>query len=69
MLTTIITLLIYICILALVIYLIIHVLQVIGVPIPPKVVQILWLILALVVILWVVQALLGGGGLRVPMLR
>jgi hypothetical protein len=71
MLTTVITLLIYICVVALVIYLILWVLRdVVGLPIPEKVVQILWVIFALLVILWVVQALLGGGGgLRLPTLR
>src|SRR5882762_3385376 len=49
---TVITFLIYICVLALVIYLIIWVLtDVIGLPIPAKVIQILWVIVALVAIL------------------
>jgi hypothetical protein len=70
MLTAVITLLIYVCILALVIYLIIWVLRdVIGLPIPAKVVQILWVILALIVILWLVQMALVPGGFRVPALR
>ena len=47
MIITIITLLIYLCVLALVVYLIIWVLGVIGVPLPPKVIQILWVIVAL----------------------
>lgn len=66
MLASVITFLIYICVLALVIYviyLIIWVLRdVIGLPIPPKVIQILWVILALIVILWLVQTILPGGG-------
>jgi hypothetical protein len=69
MLTTIITLLIYICVVALVFYLIIWVLRdVVGLPIPEKVIQILWVIFALIIILWVVQAFLGGG-LRLPSVR
>ena len=70
MLASVITFLIYVCILALVIYLIIWVLQdVIGVPIPAKVVQILWVIVALICILWLVEIVLGGGTLRFPAFR
>jgi hypothetical protein len=70
MLAAVITFLIYVCILALVIYLIIWVLRdVIGVPIPPKVIQILWVIVALICILWLVNMVLGGGSFRVPALR
>lgn len=70
MLESIIMFLIYVCILALVIYAIIWVLRdVIGLPIPPKIVQILWVIVALLVILWLVQLVLGGGGLRLPSFR
>lgn len=57
--------LIYICILALVVYLILWVLQsVIGVGMPPKVVQIVWIIFILVCLLILARFLLGGGGLR-----
>jgi len=68
MAAAVITFLIYICVLALVIYLIIWVLtDVIGLPIPAKVIQILWVIVALVAILWLVQMVLPGvGGLRFP---
>ena len=70
MLASVITFLIYVCVLALVIYLIIWVLRdVIGLPIPEKVVQILWVIVALIVILWLVQMVLGGGGFHLPSLR
>lgn len=62
MLESVIVFLIYVCVLALVIYLVIYVLRdVIGVPIPAKVIQILWVIVALLVILWLVQLVLGGG--------
>jgi hypothetical protein len=55
--------LITICLLALVIYLVIWVLTtVIGVPIPAKVIQILWVIFALVCILILVRLLLPYGG-------
>jgi len=59
--------LIYVCLLAIVIYGVIYVLRdVIGLPIPAKIIQILWVIVALVVLLWLVQLVLGGGGLRIP---
>jgi len=70
MLVSVITFLIYLCVLALVVYVVIWIVRdVIGVPIPAKVIQILWAIVALIVILWLVQMLVGGGGLRVPSLR
>lgn len=70
MLASVITFLIYVCVLALVIYLILWVLRdVLGLPIPEKVIQILWVIVALIVILWLVQMVLGGGGLRFPSVR
>lgn len=51
--------LIYICVLALVIYLIIWVLQTVaGIGLPPKVIQIIWIIFALVCVLILVQLLL-----------
>jgi hypothetical protein len=63
MLTTVITALIYICLFALVVYLVIWILRdIVGLPIPPKVIQILWVIVALIAILWLVQMVLGGGG-------
>jgi len=68
MLASVITLLIYICVVALVFYLVIWVLRdVVGLPIPAKVIQILWVIFALIVILWIVQAF--GGALRIPSIR
>lgn len=72
MLASVITFLIYVCILALVIYLVLWVLRdVLGIPIPERVIQILWVIVALVVILWLVQLVLpgGGGSLRFPAWR
>jgi len=71
MLASVITFLIYVCVLALVIYLVLWILlDVLGLPIPEKVVQILWVIVALIVILWLVQMVLGGGGgLRMPSIR
>lgn len=61
MITTIITVLIYIVLLCIVMYLIIWVLEVVGVPIPAKIIQLLWVVVALIAILIIVQALLGGG--------
>ncbi len=58
MLASVITFLIYVCVLALVL----------GLPIPAKVIQILWVIVALIVILWLVQMVVGGG-IRLPALR
>jgi heme A synthase len=59
--------LISVCLLVLVIYLVVHVLTVVlEWPIPAKVIQILWVIVALIVILWLVQ-ILGAGG-RMPRL-
>ena len=51
---------IYACVLALVVYLIIYVLGIIGVPLPPKVIQILWVIVMLVVLLMVLRLVLPG---------
>lgn len=70
MLESVILFLIYVCIIALVIYLVIWVLRdVLGVPIPPKVVQILWVIVALIVVLLLVRLILPMGGAHLPLLR
>ena len=61
MATTLITLLIYICILVAVVYLVFWVLTSIGVPLPDQVVKIIWIIVALLVILWLLRALPGLG--------
>jgi hypothetical protein len=57
--------------LALVVYVIIWVFGVIGVALPEKVVQIIWVIVVLIVLLMVVRLLLPGfkfGALMLPML-
>jgi hypothetical protein len=70
MLVSVITFLIYICIIAIVIYAVIWVLRdVIGLPIPAKIIQLIWVVVALIVILWLVQMLLGGAGFRLPVIR
>lgn len=57
--------LIYICLLALVIYLIIWVLQtVVGIALPAKVIQIIWVIFILVCVLILVQMVLPRAGFR-----
>lgn len=61
MLEAIISLLIYVCIFALIVYLVIWVLGIVGVPLPAKVIQILWVIFALIVLLMLVRMFLGGG--------
>jgi len=68
MLASVITFLIYICLLAIVIYLVIWVLRdILGLPIPERVIQILWVIVALIAILMLVQMVLGGGNsFRLP---
>ncbi len=67
MLAAVITFLIYICLLAIVIYLVIWVLtEVVGLPIPAKVIQLLWVIVALIAILWLVQMVVGGGNFHLP---
>lgn len=63
MLEAVIYALIYICVLALVIYLVIWVLQTVaGVGLPPKVIQIIWIIFALVCLLILVRLLLPHMG-------
>lgn len=63
MLEAVIMLLVYICVIALVIYLVIWVLQtVVGLALPPKVIQILWVIFALICILLLARLLLPMSG-------
>ena len=65
MLTAAVYLLIQVLVIALVIYLILFVLtSVIGVPIPPKVVQIIWVIFGLIVILLLINFITGGAAYR-----
>ncbi len=60
MLASVISLLIYIVIIALVFYLVIWVLGIVGIELPPKVIQLLWVIFALIVILMLVNLLTSG---------
>jgi hypothetical protein len=50
--------LIYICVIALVVYLAFWVLEQIGVPLPPQVVKIIWIVVVLICLLLVVRVLL-----------
>ena len=58
MLESVIMFLIYVCIVALVMYLVIYVLQSVGIALPPMVIKILWIIFMLVVLLFLVRLLL-----------
>src|SRR5262245_15808404 len=68
MIESIITLLVYVCLLALVIYLIIWVLGIIGVQLPEKVVQIIWVIVALIVVLMILQTVLPKFGVKLALM-
>lgn len=65
----IISLLITVCFLAIIVYLVIWVLGIIGIPLPEKVVQILWVIVALIVLLllWRLVSSHGGVNFRLSM--
>lgn len=62
MLVAIITALIYICVAAIVVHLILWVLGMVGVPIPPMVVQLIWVIFALVCLLILAKLLIPAFG-------
>lgn len=68
LLMTILTLLLYIVLVAIVVYIIIYVLGAVGIAIPPKVMQLIWVAFALLVIIWLLSALFGGG-MSLPTLR
>ena len=69
MLDLVINLLIQLVGLAIVVYLIIWVLGIIGVPLPGKVIQLLWVLVALIAILIIYRALIGASGLHIGLLR
>jgi cytochrome c biogenesis factor len=69
MLASVISFLIYVCLLAIVVYLIIWVLRdIVGLPIPAKVIQLIWVIVALIAILFLVEMVTGGSGFHLPRL-
>lgn len=69
MLDIVINLLIQLVILAIIVYLIIWVLGIIGVPLPGKVIQLLWVLLALIAIYLIYHALMGAGGVHMRLLQ
>lgn len=67
MVESIISLLIYLCILVGVAWLVLWVVQdVLGLPIPPRLVQVVWAIIALVIILLLYKAIAPHLGLHLP---
>lgn len=59
--------LIWICVAALVVWLVLFVLNtVVGWPVPAKVVQIIWVIFVLLAVLWLLRAVLPGLGVALP---
>lgn len=64
MIESIITLLITICVIAILIYVVIWVLGLVGIVLPDKVVQLLWVIFALIVLLLILRIVMSGGGLH-----
>jgi hypothetical protein len=67
MIESILVFLIYVCVLAIVIYAVIYVLrEVVGLVIPAKIIQIVWVIVTLLVLLWLVRIIMAGGGLHFP---
>jgi hypothetical protein len=58
MIEAVIVTLIYICVIALVVYLAFWVLEQIGVPLPPQVIKIIWIVVVLICLLLVVRVLL-----------
>lgn len=68
MLTSIIVMLIYVALLVAAVWLVLWVLGQVGVTLPEPIVRIIWVIVVLLVLLWFVQAFLGGG-IGLPSLR
>lgn len=60
--------LIYLCLVVIAIYLIIWVLQQLGIAIPENIMKIIWVIVVLVAILILVRTILPGMGIRLGML-
>lgn len=66
MIEALILMLIYAAVLAGVIWLVLYALGVIGVVLPGKVVQIVWLIFGLIVLLWIFRLVSAHGGIPIP---
>lgn len=58
-----ITFLIYLLVIGVVYYLVTWVCGLLGIPLPMKAIQIVFAIFGLIVFLWLLRALIGGGGL------
>jgi hypothetical protein len=59
--------LIWICVAALIVWLVLYVLQsIMGWQIPAKIIQIIWVIFALLAILWLLRAVMPGIGVSLP---
>ena len=73
MLTTVINFLIVLLILGLVFYLFVWILGLLGIPVPTQVMRIIGAIIFLIILLWFLQAVIGGGSfpklLTLPLLR
>lgn len=54
--------LLYTAVVAIVVYVIIFVLQAVGVPIPPIIIKLMWIIVALIFLILIVQLLFGVPG-------
>jgi len=65
MIESVIMTLIYICLLAIVVYLVLWVLEQIGVTIPAQVMKLLWVIVVLIVVLMLVKSILPAMGVRI----
>lgn len=59
-------LLVYICVAALLLWIVLYVLTQVGVPIPPMVVKIVWIIFGLLCLIWLLQTLPGLNLPRLP---
>lgn len=68
MIESVIMMLIYLCLLAVAVYLVIWVLGEIGIAIPAQVMKILWVIVVLVALLMVIRTVLPAMGVRIGML-
>jgi hypothetical protein len=55
--------LIGLCVLVGVFYVVLWVLGKLGIDVPPKAVTIVWVIICLLILIWLIQALFGGGGM------
>lgn len=64
MIESVIMMLIWLCVLAIAIYLVIWVLEQLGISIPPQVMKIIWVIVVLVVVLMLVKNVLPSLGVR-----